>query len=153
MELLLLLLLLLLLSVNRCQEQTSCVIAFVNTACTNYDIKLISLALTHWVPAVQIRGVWIYVYVLRILLYSLFVGSIFWKSCVLLQRKKKKISHIPKITKYFNPKIYRNNKNEKCGQTLYWEDGTAYLEIFLLKMADVCRRKWSSRRALSRHWR
>ena len=65
-------------------------------------------------------------------------------------KKEKKKSNISKPIKHFNPKIYRNNENQKCSET-YWEDGTAYLEIFLLKMADVCRRKWSNRRALSKY--
>ena len=66
----------------------------------------------------------------------------------LKERREKKIL---KLVRYFNPKIYRNNGNQNCGKTLHWEDGIPYLEIFLLKMADVCRRKWSNRRALSRY--
>ena len=71
------------------------------------------------------------------------------KLTVFYQRKKEK--KILKPVRYFNPKIYRNNGNQKCGKKLHGEDGIPYLEIFLLKMADVCRRKWSNRRALSRY--
>ena len=66
-----------------------------------------------------------------------------------LKEGRKKISHIPKTIKYINVKT-----KEIMGirnVVKHWEHVMAYLEIFLLKMADVCRKKWSNRRALSRY--